>query len=275
MFAQDARDFEVIVVDSSPDDVTERLITSEFPSTCFLHSRERLLPYAARNRGIELAASDILVFTDPDIYAPAAWLSGLLSARQRLGGVVTGGLACHGTRWIEMGMHLCKFDSWLPGGPERLLDICPTANMACDRATLEVAGGFAEESMLGDTLFSWRLAQSGTPIWFVPQACVHHHHLGTWSALLKERFSRGREFALARTSHAAWTPGRTAWQLMITLLPLRLLRLLARGFRNAWRARMAGEYLRTSPVVISGQEGWLVGEAAGYLHRLRSRRVSG
>jgi GT2 family glycosyltransferase len=270
MFNQDARDYEVVVIDSSPDNLTEELVGSQFPHTRFLHSRARLLPHAARNRGVQLATSNVLVFTDPDIYAPPSWLSRLRSAQERLSGAVTGGLACHGRRWLEMGMHLCKFDAWLPGGPERRIDICPTANMACDRASLEAAGGFAEESMLADTFLSWRLTQLGIPIWFVPQALVHHHHMGAWSGLLKERFDRGREFASARISRSSWTPGRTAGHLMITLLPLRLMGLLVRGLRNATQARLAREYLLTSPIVVTGQAGWLAGEAAGFLRYLRS-----
>jgi glycosyltransferase involved in cell wall biosynthesis len=270
MFNQDGGDYEVVVVDSSPDEESEELVRSQFPRARFHHSHQRLLPYAARNRGIELATSDVLVFTDPDIYAPPSWQSRLRSALERLGGAVTGGLACHGRRWLEMGMHLCKFDPWLPGGPERRIDICPTANMACARATLEAAGGFVEEAMLADTLFSWRLAQLGIPIWFVPQALVHHHHMGAWTGLLQERFERGGEFAAYRSSHCSWSRGRTAAHLLVTLLPLRLLSLLSRGAGNALQARMAREYLRTSPVVITGQAGWLAGEAAGYLRRLRS-----
>jgi GT2 family glycosyltransferase len=275
MFEQDAQDYEVVVVDSSPDDLSEQLIGSRFPAARYLHSRERLLPYAARNQGVLLASGEILVFTDPDIYAPPSWLSRLTDAWERLGGAVTGSLACHGSRWTELGMHLCKFDSWLPGGSERRIDICTTANMACSRATLQAAGGFAEDLMSGDTLFSWRLTQLGIPIWFVPQALVYHHHVGTWAGLLQERFRRGREFALARVSTSAWSPGRTARHLIVTVLPLRLAGLLARGLRNARQAGMVTQFIRTSPVVVSGQAGWLGGEAAGMLRHLGSTLAPG
>jgi len=268
MLAQDFRTYEVIVIDSGPDDRTEQIVRARFPSVRYLHSQERLLPHAARNHGVDLARSDILVFTDPDIYAPPTWLSRLVSAHRKLGGAVAGGLACHGRDWVEMGMHLCKFDPWLPGGIERRIDICPTANMACARSVLAVAGGFPEQSILGDTLLSWRLTQLSIPIWFAPRAVVEHHHLGTWSGLVQERFARGQEFAASRIEHGMWSGGRILRQLMVTAVPLRLARLVSRGLRNASRARLLAEYLRVSPVVVTGQAAWLRGEAVAYLRAL-------
>ena len=274
MFAQDFQDYEVIVVDSSPDDRTEELVRGRFPHARYLHSRDRLLPHAARNRGVDLARGGTLVFTDPDIYAPVEWLSRLVSAQERLGGAVAGGLACYGRRWVELGMHMCKFDPWLPGGGERRIDICPTANMACPRSVWAAAGGFPEQSMLGDTLLSWRLTERGVPIWFVPEAVVEHHHMGTWDELIRERLARGREFATLRMERGQWSRGRTLAHITLTVLPLRLARLAWRGLRNASRARLLAEYLRVSPVAITGQTAWLGGEAVAYLRALRSPTAS-
>ena len=274
LLAQDFHDYEVIVVDSSPDDRTEGLVRGQFPQTRYLHSRERLLPHAARNRGVDLARGETLVFTDPDIYAPVDWLSRLVSAHERLGGAVAGGLACHGRRWVELGMHMCKFDPWLPGGSERRIDISPTANMACLRSVWAAAGGFTEQSMLGDALLSWRLTQMGVPIWFVPEAVVEHHHMGTWAELLRERFARGQEFAVLRMERGQWPNGRTLGHFFLTVIPLRLAHLVWRGVRNASRARLLAEYLRVSPVPITGQAAWLGGEAAAYLRALRRPMAS-
>ena len=274
MFDQDFQDYEIIVVDSSPDDRTEDLVRGQFPQTHYLHIRDRLLPHAARNRGVELARGETLVFTDPDIYAPVEWLSRLLSAQERLGGAAAGGLACYGRRWVELGMHMSKFDPWLPGGGERRVDICPTANMACPRSALAAAGGFPEQTMLGDSLLSWRFSEMGVPIWFVPEAVVEHHHMGTWAELLRERFARGQEFAALRTERGRWSRARTLAHLSLTVVPLRLAGLVWRGLRNAARARLLTEYLRVSPVAITGQAAWLRGEAAAYLRALRRPKKS-
>jgi GT2 family glycosyltransferase len=182
---------------------------------------------------------------------------------------VAGGLACYGRHWVEQGMHMCKFDPWLPGGRERPIDICPTANMACPRSVWAAAGGFREQTMLGDTLLSWRLSEMGVPIWFVPEAVVIHHHMGTWAELLKERFARGQEFAASRIERGQWSRGRILAQMSLTVVPVRLAGLAWRGLRNASRAHLLAEYLRVSPIAITGQTAWLGGEAVAYLRSLQ------
>jgi GT2 family glycosyltransferase len=127
--------------------------------------------------------------------------------------------------------------------------------------------------MLGDSLLSWRLSEMGVPIWFVPEAVVEHHHMGTWAELLRERFARGQDFAALRMERGKWSRGRALAHLSLTVVPLRLVRLVWRGLRNAARARLLAEYLRVSPVAITGQAAWLRGEAAAYLRTLRRPRT--
>ena len=270
MCAQSYPAYEVIVVDSSPDERTQEIVRERFPGVIYHRNRERLLPHAARNRAVELAHGELLVFTDPDIYAPPGWLSALVQAHHRRAGVIAGALACYGRRPIELAMHLCKFDLWLPGGGARRASLAASANMLCDRRAFEAVGGFEAGSMLADTLISWDFVARGIPIWFFPQAVVEHHHLGTWRDLLRERFSRGAEFGELRLARGGWSRSRALAQAFISLFPLRLARLLLRGAANAWRAGCFPDYLRVSPVVVGGQAAWLAGEARAYLRPKRS-----
>src|SRR5919108_4634016 len=68
------RDFETIVVDSSPAEATETLLRSEFPEVTYERSQRRLIPHEARNRGVELARGELLVFTDPDCVPRPDWI---------------------------------------------------------------------------------------------------------------------------------------------------------------------------------------------------------
>jgi len=77
MQAQNYPDYEILVIDSSPDDRTEKIVRIKFPDVRYHHSQNRLLPHAARNRGVKMARGELFVFTDPDIYAPAHWLENL------------------------------------------------------------------------------------------------------------------------------------------------------------------------------------------------------
>src|SRR5688572_1234839 len=76
-------DFEAIVVDSSPGEETARLVADRFPEVRFQRSRQRLLPHGARNRGVEMAAGELLVFTDPDCVPAPDWLASLVSAHDQ------------------------------------------------------------------------------------------------------------------------------------------------------------------------------------------------
>ena len=275
MQAQAFPDYEIVLVDSSPDDRTEEIVRTRFGEARYEHSPHRVLPYAARNRAVEMARGRLLAFTDPDIYASPSWLQNLVAAYRKYGGAITGAIACHGERLLEVGMHFCKFDMWLPGGDVRRVEIGATANMLCDRVAFETAGGFDPDSMLADTLMSWSLESKGIPIRFVPNAFVEHHHLGTWGSLLQERYARGKEFAGLRLKREAWSEMRVLTQTLASLIPLRLAKLTLRGAGNARRAKSLGRFLKVSPVVVSGQAAWLAGEAAAYRAWLtRARETS-
>ena len=109
-----------IVQSRSPDGTTAGLVTTRFPWVRFHHSPSRLLPHAARNLGVSLAQSPLLLFTDPDVYPHSDWLERMMAAHRETGNVIVGAIACHGHRWRDQGIHLCKFSKWLPGGSARL-----------------------------------------------------------------------------------------------------------------------------------------------------------
>ncbi len=269
MQAQKYPDYEILVIDSSPDARTEKIVSIQFPGVRYQHSQQRLLPHAARNRGVKMARGELFVFTDPDIYAPAHWLTKLVQAYSQYGGVISGSLACYGQRMVDHGIHICKFDPWLPGGSIRKVSIAASANMLCDRETFESVGGFDDNSMIGDTLLSWELTRVDVPIWFVPEAVVEHHHTGTWKGLLQERYVRGHEFGQMRLTHEGWEGGRVLLQAIASIFPIRLTKFALRGAANALRAGCLADFLSISPIVISGQAAWLAGEAKAYLRLLK------
>lgn len=267
--AQDYPAVEIIIIDSSPDTATEAALAQFCGGYQYHHHTSRLLPHAARNQGVSQSSGELLVFSDPDIYAPPDWISRLVRSYQQHGGVIVGALDNYGQAWIDWGMHLCKFDKWLPGGQLRPIDVSPTANMLCSRTDFERAGGFDPEGMLSDTTLSWAFHQAGIPLWFDPQAVVAHHHLGGWLDLLQERYKRGAEFGQLRLDVEGWRRARLLGMIVLSVLPVRLVKLTGRGLVNAARARLLGNYFWASPLVVSGQAAWLMGELQAYFGGLR------
>ena len=265
---QSFRDREVVLVDSSPDDATQRIVRESFPWVRYERAAGRLLPHAARNRGVDLARADLLVFTDPDVYAHPDWLARLHAAHRATGEVVVGGIACFGRRWLDQGIHLCKFSKWLPGGPPRPLDMGPTANLLVSRADFRAAAGFPGTQLLGDVTFSRRLAAAGKALLLQPDAVVEHHHLHTFASFLAERYRRGRLFGELRCSWLAGRRGALLGYLLVTALPVRLARIMGLVAAHAARAGQTGTYLATLPITLAGHAAALAGEAVTYARRL-------
>jgi GT2 family glycosyltransferase len=273
---QDHESFEVVVVDSSPDERTARAVRRAFPPEVFpelrfVRSWCRLLPHAARNLGVARSRGELLVFTDPDIYAPPGWLTRLVGAHDATGQPVVGALSCHGDRWLDRAVHLCKFSKWLPAGEPRPIDMSPTANMLLDRALFEAVGGFDGALMLGDALLSWRLLRHGATLWFEPGAGVDHHHLSTFGGFLRERYRRGVLFGDLRGAWERHSRRRALVYLGVSLLPVRLARIGALVVRHCRAAGETGTLLATFPLVLLGHAASLLGESRAHLARALRR----
>lgn len=269
------RSSEVVILDSSPGDACERIVRGRFPEVRYRRSATRCLPQEARNRGAALARGELLVFTDPDVYPAPDWLERLVAAHEATGGVVVGALACHGERWLDRGIHLCKFSKWLPGGSARAVDMSPTANMLIPRALFEEVGGLPGEQFQGDTTLSWELIRRGHALWLEPRAVVDHHHLAGFLEFVGERFRRGQEFARLRMAWTGGGPWAHLGFLLASALPLRLARNLLLAAGHSYRSGWTGRYLKALPVVVAGFAASLAGEAASYARGLGATRARG
>jgi GT2 family glycosyltransferase len=256
--AQSFQEFEVIVVNSSAEGQTARIVAERFPEARFEQSPRRLLPHAARNRGVALARGEVIVFTDPDCVAGPNWLAALLAAVERGHQVVSGALALRRQGLMEWAAHLHKFSHWLPGLPKGPRRVAPTANACLSAEVWQLVGPFPDY-LSGDSLLCWRAAGAGAQPWFEPRAIVAHSHGASPAAFLTERFARGRDFALMRAHTERWSTGRTAAYLCLLALkpPLDLLFIA----RNALAARWTGRFILTLPLLVAACVAWSLGEA--------------
>jgi glycosyltransferase involved in cell wall biosynthesis len=267
---QTFRDFEVIVVNSSCGGRTRQLVGEGFKGAIFEQASQQLLPHAARNRGVELARGELLVFTDPDCRASSDWLERLTAAQDAGHLLVCGAIELSGnSSWFERGVHLCKYSFRLSGLPACEAWIAGTANACCSREVWNAVGPFDGEHFSGDALFSWRAAARGWQPWFEPRAVVEHHYCGSLESLLRERLNRGEDFAAARVAYECWSRTRAAAH--IAASPLALLIVLARGCGDAFAVRQGWTFLETLPLQLVGHAAWLVGELRPYYRRVVGR----
>lgn len=261
--AQTFRDFEIIVVNSSPETRTEELVKSRFPSVRFIQSPVRLYPQAARNRGIMDASGELIAFTDPDCVAAADWLQKLVAAMDGGCGIAVGGMGIIDPTWRETGVHLQKFYWCLAGAAAGELADMATANVCICREVWQQAGPFRPDIFCGDTLFAWRARRSGFRIDFVPQAVVRHHHGMAIDRFVRERATRGREFARVRSEWHGWSQTRSLFYLLAT--PAILVVVSARAVAHGVAAGFGWRSFTTAPLQFLGHAAWLVGEARTHL----------
>lgn len=262
---QTYEDFEVVLVDSGPGAGTAAIVRRDFPEVRCHVSEGRLLPHAARNLGVTLARGELLVFSDPDTYARPDWLERLVATWERTGDVVVGAIANHGRRWLDTGVHLCKFSKVLPGGPSRPVDNAPTANLLCSREDFEAIGPIPADVMQGDASWSRNALAAGRRLTFAPDAVVEHHHLETLGGFLSERLRRGRELGRMRREWERGRPVRLALVAAATVLPVRAVRIAALVTGQCARAGCLADLARTAPLVAAGHLASLWGEAGALL----------
>jgi len=250
------------VVNSSPEECTRQIVTAEFPEVNFYQSPNRLLPHAARNKGISLSHAEILVFTDPDCQAAPDWLAKLIAAHDAGHPVVGGSMGLASKRWFERGVHLSKFHWLLRGLPSAPRWILPTANVCYARKVFDATGPFEGTIFVGDALQSWRASAAGFQPWFEPQAMVKHRHEGTIAPFWRERVSRGEEFANVRVKFESWSIWRLAAHILIS--PILPVLVLMRAGGNAVKSGSVRQYLVTLPLQFIGHCGWSLGETKAH-----------
>lgn len=262
--AQSFRDVEVVVVNSSPETRTAQIVTTRFPQVMFHQNSTRLLPHAARNVGVSLAKGDLLVFTDPDCLPQPDWLAFLVQASAE-SPVVQGSVDLKGHNWLERGIHLCKRFSLLKGLPSYSPWIVSTINVCYSRTAWQAAGPLDGDLFCGDAILGWRAAARGYRARFEPRAVIENIHDERFGGLIRERYTRGREFAAARADYEQWPRWRAAsfalaWPVLLAIV-------LLRAGRTASAAGCARDFVLTFPVQVAGHLAWILGESCHYAAR--------
>ena len=274
LLANDYPHREIVIVDQSRDDATERVMQSlaeAHKEIRYTHD-DRTGSSRARNLGVALSTGDVLAFTDDDCVAEPDWLSQIARelAETGLVGVVGRILATsHGRSIVPVAIqehnrrrqHRGARDVWRLGyGP----------NMAFRREAVEAAGGFDE--LLGpgarlrgcnDVDLIYRIVCNGGRVVYFPDLVVHHQQWRNWRQILscERAYALGAGGMIAKylrrdLGEAATLSLYRLWPFGVGRAPGEI-RTVAQ--RSAWWAVGTRSIYRLYCLAILLQAGWLAG----------------
>jgi glycosyltransferase involved in cell wall biosynthesis len=261
--AQEAAfDYEVIVVDSSPNSVKDWIRTT-YPSVRVISSPDRLNPGTARNLGAQNAQGKRLAFLDADAYPSPGWLQGLSSRLDSdprihvIGGFVSN---ANPETLPSRVLHWAEFSEFLPGLPSGFRTMLSSSNLMLERQGFLDSGGFDENfAMAEDLIFSQSFREK---LYFEGSVGVRHHHRTRWSDIRRHLHGLGYWSGRFRASHE--TSG--SWIARLPLLsfllpPFRLAKIMARVFRAGKRRAVSA--MACSPLLLWALFSWAIGFYAG------------
>ena len=247
---------EVIVVDDGSTDGTAA-IAAQFGVTVLAQAKAG--PAAARNCGAQTATGDILLFTDADCAPATDWVERMLAPFADPG--VAGAKGEYRTRQSELVARFVQQeyqDRYDQMAGQRQIDFVDTYSAAYRRDLFLTAGGFDRifpTASVEDQEFSFRLAEQGFRLVYVPGAIVYHRHdrsageymrrkyrIGFWKALVTRRYPA----KLVRDSH---TPQTLKVQMGLAALGGAM---LLGGAVTGCRLALAGGWLAWGFLLLSG-----------------------
>lgn len=221
---------EVAVVNSGGGGAAAALVEAGF-HVKVIEIAERVLPGAARNRGIAATTAHYVSFLAADCMAEPEWAAARLRAHGggavAVASAVTNPFTTNVSAWTS---YIALFHRRMPGVPP------PHAllyGVSYARSLFEDHGFFREDMRGGeDTDFHQRLSVGGVVIVWEPGARTAHRHPTRLFDLLRDQFRRGARSALA-------------WERLRGPAPIRVatnaFQRLPSSARLAWRAVTPGE----------------------------------
>ena len=196
---------EVIVVDDGSQDGTAALARSLGALTI---EQVNQGPAAARNQGVAAAQGDIVLFTDSDCEPAPGWLAAMAAAFADP--EVIGAKGTYLTRQTGLVPRFVQIeyeDRYDRMRGQASIDFVDTYSAGYRRAIFLENSGFDTifaTASVEDQEFSFRLAQKGYRLVFVPQAQVYHTHDQVLAEYIRRKFYIGYYKALL----TRWLPER-------------------------------------------------------------------
>ncbi len=265
---QAAGPFEIVVVDSSDDEMAKKYLSTLVSDQIkVIVLEQKTIPAQSRNIGARAAKGELLCFIDSDVILADDWLKEIIAAYTqgcRAGGGAIGIPDFQKNNTTALAQLYLQFNEYLTEsrGVQKLF--VPSCNMFCERKLFEQVGGFPDIRASEDTLFFLQL-QNKAPVYFIPQAKCRHIFREGWEGFLRNQFLLGKYVSIYRRQYykSIIYKGIAAILLSPAFLTIKFLRIVAR-VATAGPSHLRS-FLKSSPVFVVGFIWWSTGFINGFI----------
>jgi glycosyltransferase involved in cell wall biosynthesis len=251
--------FEIIIVDSSPSDVQNK-IELMFKTNDLIHLIKlpnQTFPGIARNIGIKQAKGKYIGMIDADCSAEGGWLECITKYVKE--NTVICGTIKNGTPYSTWGTlsYLVEFNQFLESTqPPVEIEGASTGNFGCEKILFEKYGYFSDYRAFEDFFFASNLKKQGGKILKVSGFTITHHNRTTFNQIWKNINMLGLLSAKVRRENNL--PPKLIFRFPALAFLLTFYRYFS-GLKNTLHNKYFFSYILLSPLLIILFLGWSTG----------------
>ncbi|MFC1704259.1 glycosyltransferase [Candidatus Omnitrophota bacterium] len=265
---------EVIVADSSNDDLTKKIISKYNSSKIrIIDTGIKTMPAISRNVGAQSAKGEVLAFLDSDVYPADDWIENIAEAYKN-GCMVGGGsievAELQRRNLFALAQYYLQFNEYMDVASNRVKAFVPSCNMFCSKDLFIKAGGFPDIRAAEDVLFGLKMSKIAQ-LWFLPKVKVFHIFRENWRSLIDNQKLLGKYILIYRKQYykSVLYKGIMPVVLLPAFLFVKLLRIVIRICSSG--GKQLFRFILTLPIFLLGLLFWSFGFLqACFLRRSKS-----
>jgi len=260
--------YEVIVVDSSPDDRVESIV-KKIDKVKFIKLNQKTYPGIARNLGAQTATGELLIFVDADVVLPRDTLTKTILYYKAGHNVFSGSVSL----WYNKKVTVCnkleyffEFGDFKPSMTEGVRWCLPSIFLAV-KSPVFLKYGFTNMPSSEDVELTVRMKKDNMLLHFNPQIQVYHIFQKGFKDILKKAFHFGITNIAVRKMHqvqgsAVFKMGLLAYVIIPMFAMIKLLKISWRALRyDGWLDKIL--YIFIFPSIVILVMAWMFGAYHG------------